>query len=435
MIKHLNMLDPTVLHSKSENAKRSDGGGDLNPDQLRAFELMQRGSNVFLTGAAGSGKSYVLKAFSSLHSLKEFPILSSTGASAVLLGGRTVHSFFGIGIVEGGVEKALLRASQDKKLQRRLKGIKGFVIDEISMISGEILFLIESICRRVLQKDQPWGGLQVIIVGDFCQLPPVSDRSFQKDWAFLNPCWQRSNFDLVSLKINQRSQHVEFLSILDRIRKAQIESDVLKFLQDRTKNIEESVECTRLFPVRKTVEAYNAFRLERIQQEKKTFPSVFWGSARGVEALKKTSPVVENLELKKSALVMIRTNDPRGRWVNGTLAHVLEIKSDELVLELFNKRVVSIEKSSFTLLDGEGEVLASVTNFPVSLAYASTIHKAQGMTLDRVHVDLCNLWEPGQAYVALSRVRNPVDLSLARWSKSSLRCDEAVKQFYQKIET
>lgn len=400
-------------------------------DQQEAFNLMREGLNLFLTGPAGSGKSFVLKKFAAEQDPKLFPILSSTGASAVLIGGRTVHSFFGLGIMEGGPERAVVRALADKRIVRRIKKINGFVMDEVSMISGEVLQAIEILCRRARDKDEPWGGLQVIAVGDFCQLPPISNHSQRRDWAFLHPSWNFSGFTPIALTVNHRSQNLDFLRVLSKIRRAEVDDEVSEFLNERVTEIDERRwQGTRLLPLRKSVEAYNLNRLQDIDSPSRVYESVYMGSERAIAMLKKSSPLTEKLELKDNALVMLRTNDPRQRWVNGTLAFVREMKESEIDLELMSGRHVSLEKASFSLLDGEGKVTASVTNFPLSLAYASTIHKSQGMTVDRVHVDLSRLWEPGQAYVALSRVRNPEDLSLSRWSKSSIKCDVHVKDFY-----
>lgn len=404
----------------------------LTNDQQQALDLMREGRNLFLTGPAGSGKSFVLKAFASEQDPKQFPILSSTGASAVLVGGRTVHSFFGLGILEGGPERALERALRDRRVVRRIKKIKGFILDEVSMISGEVLGVMEELCRLAREKSEPWGGLQVIMVGDFCQLPPVSPYGQAHDWAFLHSAWLRSDLHIQILNFNHRSQNTDFLRVLSKIREAVVDEEVIEFMNSRQLEVDmEEWRGTLLFPLRKTVESYNLMRLRQLDSKSRIYTSLYTGSERFVGALKKNSPLPERLELKEAALVMLRTNDPRQRWVNGTLAFVREMQDNEIQLELLSGRPVSLEKTSFSLLDGDGNVVASVTNFPLTLAYASTIHKSQGMTVDRVHVDLDRLWEPGQAYVALSRVRNPEDLSLLKWSKSSIRCDERVRDFYR----
>jgi ATP-dependent DNA helicase PIF1 len=152
-----------------------------------------------------------------------------------------------------------------------------------------------------------------------------------------------------------------------------------------------------------------------------------------VNDLKRNAPVPELLQLKTGALVMIRQNDPQGRWVNGSLGHVAGIGEQSLKIDLLSGFSIELERVSFTILDAEGKEVASARNFPVNLAYATTIHKAQGMTLDQVIVDLRNLWEPGQAYVALSRVKTSAGLSLTGWTSSSFRTDPKVVAFNRSL--
>jgi ATP-dependent exoDNAse (exonuclease V) alpha subunit len=137
------------------------------------------------------------------------------------------------------------------------------------------------------------------------------------------------------------------------------------------------------------------------------------------------------LALKEGALVMLRQNDPQSRWVNGSTGHIVKIQPHRLQIELLNGRRIEIEKATFSMLDAEGEIAAAAVNFPLSLAWASTIHKAQGATLDRMAVSLAQLWEPGQAYVALSRLTRGADLFIEKWEARSIRVDADVVRFYR----
>ena len=170
-------------------------------------------------------------------------------------------------------------------------------------------------------------------------------------------------------------------------------------------------------------------RLADLPGEEKVFETLTSGSARGIESLLKQAPIPKTLRLKEGSLVMIRQNDPMGRWVNGTTGHVRRIQPAKLSIELLNGRWIDLEKATFSLLDGEGETVAALINFPVNLAWATTIHKAQGSTLDRMAVDISRLWEPGQAYVALSRLTSGSELRIARWDPSSIRVDPQVIEF------
>lgn len=404
----------------------------MTPCQERALASLLSPSqpNVFVTGGAGVGKSFLIRHFQRAIDSKEFPILASTGAAAVLVGGRTFHSFFGLGILEGGPSATIERAARNRQVVKRLRTIKGMIIDEISMLAGPVLRVAEILCRRVRENDQPWGGLRVIAVGDFAQLPPVErDPAKGGGWAFLDPVWEWSQFERQILQTQVRCQDPEYMSVLAKIRAGVVDDEVTRYLNERTRVIETEFEGTRLFPRRDQTEKFNDMRLADLPGEEKRFDTIASGNSRAVEALLKQAPIPQSLRLKEGALVMIRQNDPMGRWVNGSTGHVRRIQPTRLSIELLNGRRVEIDKATFSLMDGDGDTIAALINFPVNLAWASTIHKAQGSTLDRMAVDLSRLWEPGQAYVALSRLTSGSELRIARWDPSSIRVDPQVIEF------
>lgn len=411
----------------------------LTPQQQIAYQFMLSGENVFLTGEAGSGKSYLIREFIKDKSPKEFPILASTGAAAVLVGGRTFHSFFGLGIMEGGAEQTVQRALKDRRVIKRLQEVKGIIIDEISMISGVTFVVAEEIARMARGKEEPWGGIQIIAVGDFAQLPPVEvgGNPLKRNWAFLQNAWRRTSFIPFQLRQNLRTQNTDFLSVLNFVRQGDVTDLVSDFLNKRKKNPKSELKnITRLYPRRYMTESYNKKRLGEIDSELKVFPSIFWGKERAQAQLKKHSPLAENIELKEQALVMFRSNDPIGRWVNGTTGWVEEFKPGCIFIRLKESNAkVKVEPMTFSMFDAEGEPVASVTNYPLSLAYSTTIHKAQGMTLDGAIINLKSLWEPGQAYVALSRVKDPQSLYIEDWSPTSIKTDPIVMSFYKQVES
>ena len=166
-----------------------------------------------------------------------------------------------------------------------------------------------------------------------------------------------------------------------------------------------------------------------------TFETEYKGGDMYQKALRQNAPIPEKLNLKREAFVMLRQNDPAGRWVNGSLGYIKSLREDEMEIKLLNGRNVCVPKSRFNMFDADGNEVASALNFPVNLAYAVTIHKAQGATLDKSVVDLRNLWEPGQAYVALSRVRNMADVHVAAWSPGSFKTDPEVEKFHLRLES
>lgn len=404
----------------------------MTPCQATALASLESSAkpNVFITGGAGVGKSFLIRHFQRGLDLKKFPVLASTGAAAVLVGGRTFHSFFGLGILEGGPAATIERACRNRQVVKRLRTIEGMIIDEISMLAGPVLRVAEIICRRIRENDSPWGGLRVIAVGDFAQLPPVErDPAKGGGWAFLDPVWDWSEFERQMLQTQVRCQDPDYMRVLSRIRAGIVDDEVTRYLNERTGAVDVEFEGTRLFPRRDQTEKFNEMRLADLPGEEKTFTTIASGNSRAVEALLKQAPIPQVLRLKEGALVMIRQNDPMGRFVNGSTGHVRRILPARLSIELLNGRWIELEKATFSMLDGEGEISAALVNFPVNLAWASTIHKAQGSTLDRMAVDLSRLWEPGQAYVALSRLTSGSELRIAKWDPSAIRVDPQVLEF------
>jgi hypothetical protein len=392
---------------------------------------MSSHENVFLTGGAGSGKSTLLS-----HYLREskvtYPVLASTGAAAVLVGGRTFHSFFGLGIMEGGPTAAVDKALKNRRVVSRLRKANGIVIDEISMIPGVALAAAEKIAREARGKKQiPWGGLRIIAVGDFGQLPPVTRPGQRRDWAFLDRVWQTTGFVPAVLDEIVRTTDSDFLDVLNSVRHGVVNEGVRDFLENRTREVPDDFDGTRLYSRRDATERENLANLEKIPGKAVAFETVYSGESKYRDTIRNNAPVPETIALKEGALVMLRQNDPQERWVNGTLGHVRNIGKGTLDIQLLkNGKFVEIEPYTFDHLDAEGEKVASATNFPVTLAYATTIHKAQGMTLDKMSVDLRALWEPGHAYVALSRVRTARELYIEGWSPKSIIVDPEVSRFH-----
>jgi ATP-dependent DNA helicase PIF1 len=424
--------DPTLFppsRAKSRR-KKSTSKVKMTSCQSRAMDLLMGSSNVFITGVAGTGKTFLIQEFMRSADPKKFPVLSSTGAAALLIGGRTFHSFFGLGILEGGPERTIERTAKNKKTLNRIKRADGVLIDEISMISGEAFQTAEAIARLARENDRPWGGLRIIAVGDFAQLPPVSRNPGMRDWAFNSPAWHACEFETGFLRTIVRTADQELTEILDYVRRGELSREVSSFLNGKVVDPSPDFEGTRLFPRRFSVEKFNLDKLSELPSKAVRSPTEYAGEKRYLDQLKRSAPIPEELVLKEGALIMIRQNDPIGRWANGTLGHVRGFGKEELTIELMSGREIRLEKAVFSLLDAEGKSVASAENYPVNLAYATTIHKSQGMTLDRVLIDLTRLWEPGQAYVALSRVRSGDGLFLTGWTPDSIRADDQVAAFY-----
>lgn len=406
---------------------------DLSPEQASALDLLRSGENVFLTGGAGSGKSFLIRQYMKEIDTKELPILASTGAAAVLLGGRTFHSFFGLGIMDGGPDATYERASKDNKLMARLRKVEGVIIDEISMIPGQALMIAEALSQRARESKLPWGGMRIIAVGDFAQLPPVTQTG-NRDWAFINGVWEQTGFQTAMLSHNQRVSDNLFLDVLSDVRHGLSTPRVREFLNEHIQTHDPDHPGTRLFPRKINAENFNQMKLKELNEEEVTIDSIYFGSEKHIEILMKSAPVPVKLVLKLGCRVMFLQNDPQKRWVNGTRGVVTDIADDKIIVKKDGGREVQVDKTQFALQDAEGNVMASVIQFPLTLAYATTIHKSQGATLDDLWCDLSNLWEPGHAYVALSRLRNAEGLHLIGWNPRSIIVDPKVLEFYKKLE-
>lgn len=418
-----------MTHSRKTKQKKP------NPDQTKALEILSSRENIFLTGAAGTGKSFVVSQY--LKSLKEpVPILASTGAAAVLVGGRTFHSFFGLGILEGGITKTVERAVKFYKVRSRIKDTHEVVIDEVSMIHPQAFAAADLIARKIRGNTTPFGGIRMILTGDFFQLPPVDRFNKEVSLLFQTDEWQNLAPKCIELREPMRSKDIDFLAILSKIRHGICDQEVQAFLHARKKPLDPSFLGTVLFPRKDNVDAYNDERLQSLKEEMQSFPTEVNISSKSKmtkEQAMASAPLPETLFLKVGALVMLRKNDPDGMFVNGSLGLIHKISKDSLTVELLAGGEVTIERDDFQILDADGEVMATITNFPVTLGWAATIHKAQGASIDRLHVDLGRLWESGQAYVALSRAKDPSQLFIGNWSPGSFKADHRVREFYEKI--
>jgi hypothetical protein len=314
-----------------------------------------------------------------------------------------------------------------------MKRAKGIIIDEISMIPSSALKVAEEIARWSRESDLPWGGLKIISVGDFFQLPPVS-KFDKREWAFQSSAWSFSDFKPQVLKTVLRTKDDEFLSILNKVRVGTVDDEVSYYLNSKLADFDQERDITRLFARRWDTEKFNLVKVDEIPGSMIELKTEYSGTPSGVEALKKNAPVPPSVFLKVGAYVMIRQNDPKERWVNGSLGHVRRLTNEYISIDLVNGESVEIGKSSFDILDADGKVTASALNFPINLAYASTIHKSQGATFDSALLDLKGLWEPGQAYVALSRLSSGSGLHVAGWDKSSFKIDPQVVRFYESLE-
>lgn len=405
----------------------------LTPCQARAIEVLDSGRNVFLSGEAGTGKSFLIQKWVASKPQGQVAITASTGVAALLAGGRTIHSFFGVGKGDEPL-KELIYKRKGTKGQDRVRSISTLIIDELSMIGADLFNKLEVIARYDRESDLPWGGLQIIGVGDVAQLPPVND-----DFCFKTDTWRKTRFKPILLRTQVRSSDEKWASILKKIRYGDIDEEVEGFLDRRSVDVDDS--WVRVLPRKADVSAWNKRMLFALGGEIVTLTPRVWGQDWAIKSLLSALPVPEKLQIAIGAYVMFRVNDPELRYANGTTGYVVSIRRGELDIALAvdgqpSDNVICITPHAFKLTEGAGwgEPLATVYQFPIQLSWAITTHKTQGATLARAAVDLSDLWEPGQAYVACSRVRKEEDIAVLRWSRHSFISDPSASALFRKME-
>lgn len=414
---------------------------ELNNSQKAAMEKLMEGGNVFLTGAAGTGKSFLMRQYLS-ESGERPTMLATTGVAAIILGGRTFHAFFSLWDFGSPYAQMIQSALNNQRMLYRVRGAETIVIDEVSMLDARTMNAGEEIARIVRGNDAPWGGLRVIAVGDFCQLPPVDPGRKDGDpinWVFNADVWKRTGFETVQLTEVMRTGDTHFMDLLGKVRSGVIDDDVKAFLQKQniTEEQARNIEGSRIFARKVQVEKYNKMKLAAIDAPSEVFHAQISGQESLLEKdankskLLKSMPVDEVIELKKGALVMIRANNTDQGYANGSLAHYEGCENGMMEVVLVDSGMaVYLEKKTYEYKDGDGKVRASAEQYPVSLAWATTIHKAQGATLDCVIADIRNLWESGQAYVAMSRTKTAEKFYVLNWNARSVLLDPQVRKFY-----
>lgn len=414
--------------------------------QSEALEVLKTGANVFLTGEPGSGKTYTINAYIAwLQRNNVWPaVTASTGIAATHLGGATIHSWSGIGIREDITAQDIDALLQNERIVKRIRNTAVLIIDEVSMLSCTTLDMVNTVVKAVRESELPFGGMQIVFVGDFFQLPPVVKRQYRRDamdfdtasysdgseyntdhaFAFLSRAWNEANVLTCYLDEQHRQADTTFLEILTAIRTQSYEEMHHELL---SKRIGKPQSATHLYAHNVNVDMVNAREIAKLPGKERMFVMTGTGSKFLIEKLKNGCLSPEHLPLKVGAKVMFTKNDPEGRYANGTLGEVVSFDSPNHfpVVETRDGRTLVAEPVEWRL-DDQGAILANIRQVPLRLAWAITIHKSQGMSLDAAHIDLTNIFEHGQGYVALSRVRTLDGITLTGVSPQSLTVHPAV---------
>ena len=367
------------------------------------------GDSVFLTGAPGAGKTYVLNQFVSRarNAGKRVAVTASTGIAASHINGTTIHSWSGLGILDHLSDEDLSRLADSDRLIKRYNSVDVLIIDEVSMLHGARLDMVNQLAKALRQSDKPFGGLQIILVGDLFQLPPISRGTREFDFIHLSDAWAELNPKICYLTEQHRQQgNDSLLQILEAMRLGQVDEGHGELLQDRLAvSVPEDLVVTKLYSHNLDVDAINQRHLDEIDARSHTFEMRTKGSRAKLDQLSKSLLAPEALELKVGAEVMFVANNFADGYVNGSRGRVVELDSDGPVVQLHAGRKITVEPHSWSLSE-DGKVRAEITQLPLRLAWAITIHKSQGMSLDAAEIDLSRAFTPGMGYVALSRVRS-----------------------------
>lgn len=393
--------------------------------QVDALNLLKMGKNIFLTGAAGSGKTYLLNQY--IRYLKEHAVgvavTASTGIAATHLHGNTIHTWSGIGIKDSFSPIDLDKLSKNPRIKRNYKKTKVLIIDEISMLHQYQLNMLDTAARFFLDAEKPFGGMQIILCGDFFQLPPVSTGSTEKHFSFEASAWDVADFDVCYLHEQHRQGEDPLLQVLNDIRSGTAGEQTKVPLRTRYKKEPHGpTKPTKLYARNINVDAINHTELAKLPGKEKTFNMTTSGFPALVDALKKNCLAPSQLTLKIGAEVMFIKNDILGSYVNGTRGVVFGFDAIDgwpLVKTFANTTVIATPED--WIFEDHGIPQATIRQVPLRLAWAITIHKSQGMTLDAAEIDLGDAFEPGMGYVALSRVRSLQGLKLMNLNEMALK--------------
>ncbi len=394
--------------------------------QAEALDILKTGASVFLTGEPGSGKTFVTNAY--VRYLKkarvDVAVTASTGIAATHLGGMTIHSWSGIGIAKSLSDWDVDRIASNERIAKRVERTTVLVIDEISMLDGKTLDCVDRVCRAVKRREEPFGGIQTVFVGDFFQLPPISrEGELPSQFAFSSRAWTAVSPLVCYLSEQYRQEDKIFLDILACLRRNQLSPLHCAHLDKRclADPATLSKDTPKLYSHNVDVDRINSTELERIAGPVERYDMTFAGRASLAEQLKRGCLSPEQLFLKKGASVMFTKNSPSGSFVNGTLGMVIGFDEDSNypVVKTRNGRTIVAEPTEWSI-EEHGRILAKISQIPLRLAWAITIHKSQGMSLDAAYIDLKNAFVEGQGYVALSRVRTLAGVYLSGWNRMAL---------------
>ncbi|AXY56954.1 helicase [Acinetobacter chinensis] len=399
--------------------------------QETALKLLKAGENVFLTGSAGAGKTYTLNQYINYLKVRKVPvaITASTGIAATHMNGMTIHTWAGIGIKDFLSDADLKNMKERKYLKEHLENAQVLIIDEISMLHAKQLNLVNQVLKYFKESDEAFGGIQVIVAGDFFQLPPVgkNDERNRDKFCFMSDAWVEAKFRVCYLTEQHRQGDDYLNDILNAIRAQNIQQAHIQALEaTRQQDIGDTF--TRLYTHNMDVDTINYKHLNAIETDPHQFNAVLDGNEKLMETLKSSVRAPEELVLKKNAKVMFVKNNFDMGYINGSMGEVIGFEEDDdhgmlPKVKMTDGTVMAVEPETWSIDNESGKTIASFQQIPLRLAWAITIHKSQGMTLEAAEINLTHTFEKGQGYVALSRLKSISGLRLLGFNEQALELD------------
>jgi len=407
--------------------------------QKEALAILEAGHNVLLTGPAGSGKTFLLNKYTAYLKKKQIrvAVTASTGIAATHIGGRTIHSWAGIGIKDHLSPRDIQALTKKNYLKKQFSQTEVLIIDEISMLQAHRLDLIDQVCQAGKKNSLPFGGIQIVLSGDFFQLPPISKGGVAAEFVYKSNVWSEMDLRVCYLDEQHRQNDKRLTQILQSFRQAQVGPEVVKLLTGRMNQTPRSaIKPVRLFTHNVDVDFINNVELAKIAAPEFTYHLTGEGEKKLVESLKKNCLAPENLVLKKGALVMFVKNkfkDDQVIYVNGSMGVVVDFDENNFPLvRLHSGSEILVTPDSWAI-DDEHKILAKITQIPLRLAWAITVHKSQGMTLEMAEIDLSRSFGYGMGYVALSRLTSLDGLSLLGINDMAYKLDPQVSAYDQEL--
>lgn len=426
----------------------------LSEEQQKIYDkITEQHKNIFFTGCAGTGKSFLIKKiieyYQTTSSPESIAITASTGRAAFSIGGTTLHSFAGVGLGKEDAKTLIGKALYNKKISNRWNITEVLIIDEISMLDADYFDKLNQLGKALRKSSKPFGGIQLILTGDLLQLPPVSEDNNYKKRIFEADCWKQCIDEYIVLYEVFRQEDLKFAEVLTYIRLGEINDDITEFIENLSQDKQYDSESgpVNLYSTKARTDKYNKENLDKIEGETIVYNARDKYKSKSNSSTLNSCPAVSSLELKVGAQVMLIKNTNQ-HLVNGTVGTVIGFTnvSEDSIKTVQNISLESLPIVRFDLADGRlftrvvkrelwsqtlptGEEIASRQQIPLILAWAVTIHKSQGQTIQRLKVDLSDIFESGQVYTALSRAVSPDTLQVTGFDPSKVFIDQESLEF------